>query len=611
MRKRIEIVALSGPEAEQRWAPAADAFEIGRAGTSGLQLRDEAVSKRHARIEWSGGQPVLLDLGSRNGTFVDGVAVEGATPLTHGALVTLGNSILRISLADTDAAPLGASVAETVVQRPERVPVAGATVGRLEKYAQAVQQFLAACGPGAAAADTTDALLRVLLDALDADHAALVRTGSPGIEVVASAARERIDPRAATISRTIAQQVLRSGAALHCQDRSSEDDPPRPVLCVPCATAGAPQDVLHVTRAPGRPAFDAADVQVAASLLMLQQTLKVPAAARDTPAVAGASAGAAPLIYESRAMDRVVAIIRRAAGSGATILLQGESGTGKEVLARLIHQWSPRAAGPLVRVNCASIQEALAESELFGHERGSFTGALRQHRGRFEQADGGTLLLDEIAELSPSCQSKLLRVLEEGMIERVGGERPIAVAVRIVAATNRDLRQAVAAGEFRADLLHRLAVLPITIPPLRERREDIPCLVRHFVAQLQRDGLHGTVAFDPDAVAALQQYDWPGNVRQLRNVIEHAMIQQAGDSVDHDAITQALAYHTAMDPPAGVAAGLPLEDARQVFERDYVAQVLAACGWNRTQAAQRLGIARQNLAQKMKKLGIQPPGAKP
>ena len=234
------------------------------------------------------------------------------------------------------------------------------------------------------------------------------------------------------------------------------------------------------------------------------------------------------MLGDSPAMAHLKQTVERAARSAATVLVRGESGTGKELVARALHEQSPRAAGPFVKVNCAALTETLLTSELFGHEKGSFTGAIEQRLGRFELADGGTLLLDEISEISPELQAKLLRVLEEREFERVGGGRPIKVDVRVVATTNRDLGVEVAERRFREDLFYRLNVVPVQIPPLRERADDVPALVRHYLATLSCE-TGATVTLTDDAVALLASYRWPGNVRELVNVVERLVVLGEGE----------------------------------------------------------------------------------
>jgi two-component system nitrogen regulation response regulator NtrX len=292
------------------------------------------------------------------------------------------------------------------------------------------------------------------------------------------------------------------------------------------------------------------------------------------------------------------------------VLIHGESGTGKELVARAIHRASKRAAGPFVEVNCAAIPQELIESELFGHEKGSFTGATERRIGRFEQADGGTLFLDEVGDLSLEAQAKLLRALESAEIERVGGERPIAVDVRVVSATNKDLARATQAGAFREDLRYRLQVVPIHIPPLRERPGDIPELVAHFLALVCGKIGRPAVRVLPEALDALVRHAWPGNVRELANIVERLVILAARSEITADEVRAALpdggpAGQPALGNPA--APGEPLTDQLDDFERTLIARALSAARGNVAEAARTLATDRANLYRRMKRLGLEPP----
>jgi len=276
----------------------------------------------------------------------------------------------------------------------------------------------------------------------------------------------------------------------------------------------------------------------------------------------------------SLALALTLAKLRRLARTDQEILLVGESGVGKEVLAEVIHAWSPRAAGPLVKVNCAAIPETLLESELFGHEKGSFTGAVAQRIGRFETANGGTIFLDEIADMSKPLQAKLLRFLEDGTFTRVGGTQELRVNVRLIAATNRDITKSIAGGDFREDLFHRLNVVSLRIPGLSERREDIPELAAHLLARVADATGLPSRTIGEDTLAALQGHDWPGNVRQLRNVIERLLILAPADGGPIRA--DVLPNDVSEDAPSvlrwekgGEIMQLPLRDAREVFERGW------------------------------------------
>jgi DNA-binding NtrC family response regulator len=305
------------------------------------------------------------------------------------------------------------------------------------------------------------------------------------------------------------------------------------------------------------------------------------------------------LVSKSPRMQAVFEVARSAAASNSTVLLLGESGTGKELLARAIHVESPRADGAFVAVSCAALTETLLESELFGHEKGAFTGATATRKGKVEMAQGGTLFLDEIGDISPKLQLDLLRVLEQHEFRRVGGTEVIRVDVRVIAATNRDLRQAVADGHFREDLFYRLNVIPIVLPPLRDRTEDIPLLVEHFLEQLRAETGKAVEGVTRDGLGALMARPWPGNVRELRNVLERGVVLARSPHITAADLELLAAPAASGDEPVS------LREA----ERRHIETVLARCGGNVTRAARALGIDRVTLHRKIEKYGIRPAAA--
>ena len=313
------------------------------------------------------------------------------------------------------------------------------------------------------------------------------------------------------------------------------------------------------------------------------------------------------MVGESAGMMRLREQVAMAAPTNGRVLIFGENGTGKELVARNIHALSLRRAGPFVEVNCAAIPEELIESELFGHVRGAFTGAVADRRGKFELAHGGTIFLDEIGDMSLKTQAKVLRVLQEQVMEAVGGSTRIKVDARVLAATNKDLRAEIKAGRFREDLYFRLNVVPISVPPLRERREDITLLADHFMAMLAKEYGRRAKRFDADAFDTLRTYGWPGNVRELRNVIERLMIMVPGERVaarDLLFLDQGSAQLPSAD--AVVTPIMPLHDARDDFERQYILRALAAQQGNISRTADVLGVERSNLYRKMRAFGIAP-----
>ncbi|HEX8696823.1 MAG TPA: sigma-54 dependent transcriptional regulator [Longimicrobium sp.] len=310
--------------------------------------------------------------------------------------------------------------------------------------------------------------------------------------------------------------------------------------------------------------------------------------------------GGSHIIGQSPRMQAAVAVARKVADSTATVLVHGESGTGKELLARIIHEHSARARGPFVAVNCAAIPETLLESELFGHEKGAFTGASARRAGRFERASGGTLFLDEVGDMSPGMQAKILRVLQEEEIERVGGERPIHVDVRVVAATNRDLAEEVAAGRFRDDLYYRLAVVVLELPPLRERGDDVELLARHYVEHFARKHGRPVHEISDGAMNLLRSHSWPGNIRQLRNVIERALLVAEGGVLLPENLPPEVRLGEGSPRERGKEDGefLPLRE----MEIRHIRRALALTGGNLGHTAEILGIHRNTLRQKLRKL---------
>ena len=316
------------------------------------------------------------------------------------------------------------------------------------------------------------------------------------------------------------------------------------------------------------------------------------------------------IVWASPAMKEVMAQVEQVAASETRVCIRGETGTGKELVARTLHEKSPRRAGPFISLNCAAVPSELMETELFGHEKGSFTGAASRHAGKFEQAHHGTLFLDEIGDMPMTMQAKLLRVLEEGEIERVGGDKPFTVDVRVVVATHRNLEEQVRQGTFREDLYHRVFVFPIVLPPLRERREDIRVLAEHFIKQLDEQNHWKSRTLSSEAVAELERYPWPGNVRELRNVIERVLLFENKDEIQPATIQRALPQSTVS---AGAASNPQLTGALvsgilsqrvEAFERETLLAVLKQNHHHMTNTAKALGLERSHLYKKCQQLGI-------
>lgn len=309
------------------------------------------------------------------------------------------------------------------------------------------------------------------------------------------------------------------------------------------------------------------------------------------------------MVWQGDTMRRVMAQLERVAASETRVCILGETGTGKELVARTLHEHSARASGPFVALNCAAVPVELIETELFGHEKGSFTGAAGRHVGKFEQAEHGTLFLDEIGDMPLHMQAKLLRVLEEGEVERVGGEKAIRVDVRVLVATHRDLEAQVKEGKFRQDLFHRVYVFPLVLPPLRERREDIPALVEHFSGQVCAQNGWKAVPFSAEAIEALQAHSWPGNVRELRNIVERLMLLAPHGEVDRETVRLALPQG-ASGPATSLSGSGALAERVQAFEREVILLELKHSHYNVASAARALHLERSHLYKKAEQLGI-------
>ncbi|MEW5914678.1 MAG: sigma-54 dependent transcriptional regulator [Thermodesulfobacteriota bacterium] len=388
---------------------------------------------------------------------------------------------------------------------------------------------------------------------------------------------------------------------LEARVRLTADNPHRPVLMM--TAYGSIDSAVKALQA-GAEDYLTKPLEMGEVLIKVQRQLEAARLARKVEVQAerlGERFDFSALIGDSPPMRRLKETLALVAPAQATVLITGESGTGKEVAAQIIHQHSPRAAGPLVKVNCAALPESLLESELFGHEKGAFTGATNRREGRLAAADGGSLFLDEVAEMTPSTQAKLLRALQEGEYSPVGSDRTFHSDVRVIAATNRDLTQAVSEGDFREDLYYRLNVVNLAMPALRERGEDILLLAEHFLVKFNRDNQRQLKGFSPEARGKLLAYAWPGNVRELINAVERAVILAAGPRLEAEDLPLGLVSPS----PAGedaLRAGMTIHQAEHLL----IVKTLEATGGNRTRAAELLGITRKTLQNKIKEYGLPP-----
>ena len=339
-------------------------------------------------------------------------------------------------------------------------------------------------------------------------------------------------------------------------------------------------------------------------LLTVQNALQLERLKQENKELRQQLSGAGSIVFTGEKMRKLLAQVERVAASETRVCILGETGTGKELIARTIHEKSPRHAGPYVTLNCAAVPAELIESELFGHEKGSFTGAASRHIGKFEQATEGTLFLDEIGDMPLAMQAKLLRVLEQGEVERIGGDKPVKVNVRVVVATHRKLEEQVKQGHFRQDLFHRIFVFPIVLPPLRERPEDIPALAAHFAAQIVKQNNWKEITFSPEALRALQAHSWPGNIRELRNVVERLLLFAEGDTVTPATVQAALPGQPAGDTGVTFSSTGTLAERVEQVERQMILDEIKRHNQNITNTAKALGLERSHLYKKCQQLGI-------
>ncbi|MCB9570536.1 MAG: sigma 54-dependent Fis family transcriptional regulator [Kofleriaceae bacterium] len=590
----MRLMVVEGPDRGRELELVEPGGALGRADDCAIRLGDPAVSRHHCRVVVHGATARLVDDASTNRTLVNDAPVR-EVELRPGDRIAVGRTVLVVAGAAPAVAPRPAAIELATVELVTRAGGADDLPAVLARLGDALQRAtdVAAAATAACQAVATAlgaAAVTLVRRRADGDLDAIAATGAAtgaadGRADGAADTTPGIDPRAA-IDRGVA-------AAYVLADRH--------VLVAPLAPADATARVRGALIATRAAAWRRRDLELASALARLVGAGLDAQVARDRLDRANRSLAerlGGAVIADSDASRQLATLIARVGPTDTTVLITGESGVGKELVAEAVHAASPRARGPFVAVNCAALSEGLLESELFGHEKGAFTGAAARRAGRLEQADGGTLFLDEVGELGDAAQAKLLRALEARRFERVGGAHTVAVDLRLIAATNRDLEAMVHAGRFRRDLYYRLCVVRLAIAPLRERRADVAPLARLFVARFgAATGRPRTL--DDDALAALEAHDWPGNVRELRNVIERAIALGAGPTITA-ADVEPLGALAAVAPATGDA---PPRSLREL-EQEAVAGAMKAARGNKARAAQLLGIDRTTLYKKLKQLGL-------
>jgi transcriptional regulator with GAF, ATPase, and Fis domain len=625
-----KLVCLNGPLAGRSFPLGGEALPIGRHDSNRLQLPDLAASRHHCVIEPEGeGVFRLRDLASRRGTFVNGVPVQERI-LEEGDLVTIGRSLFVFQSGEESdrRTPAGLSLEdgtlETTVllsvedslyaRAPEAVgaQVAADRTGRMARDLQTLLRIGTALQAPGSTLDLARQLLELTLAAVPAERAALLLMDRGEVAPATALALDRTagPTEPFPVSRTVLRRVLEGRVGLLGSDilqeglsgaESLEAARIRSLLAAPLVHLGQPLGLLYLDTRETR--FDQGHLELFTAVAgmaapALATVRRIEWLEEENRRLAASLD--ADMVGESPRMREVYRLLRRAAATDSTVLLRGESGTGKELAARALHKASPRAGRPFVAVNCATLSETLLESELFGHERGAFTGAVARKTGRVEVADTGTLFLDEVGEIPPSLQAKLLRFLQEREFERLGSTRTIRVDVRVVAATNRDLEKMIREGIFREDLYYRLNVITLHLPPLRERREDITLLTSHFAAVTSRRLGRAVAGFTPEARACLQRYDWPGNVRELANAVERAIVLGEGDLIRPEDLPETLLD---AGPPPG-SAGARYHEVLNETKKRLIQDTLAEARGNVTKAAVVLGLHPNYLHRLISSLGL-------
>lgn len=623
------LIAISGPVLGTTFALTQEEVSIGRESSNLICVNDHSVSRRHCVIKREGESFRVIDLESYNGTFVNEVPI-GEHSLSHGDHVSVGTvRFLFLTKDDEPSATNPVELGEDELVSPSTIRLhhrdalylkPRAVVANLPANARIARDLNALLKISTLLSNIHEStqlqrsLLETVLDTIPAERGAILLVRGDSEELIASYGTDKRADQPIRISRSIVQKVLHDAAAMLCVE-TNDDKLLRDaqslvaahvcsLLCVPLVIRERAKGLIYLDTSNPAITLDEGHLQLLTAVgviasVAIENVQHLQWLEGENQRLHREISLEHNMIGESPRMREVFRFLEKIAPTDATVLVRGESGTGKELVAHAIHTNSSRSEKPFVAINCAVLSETLLESELFGHEKGAFTGAVAQKRGRLEVADGGTLFLDEVGELTPATQAKLLRVLQERQFERVGGTRTISVDVRIVAATNRNLEEAITAGTFRQDLYYRLNVISFTLPPLRERREDISLLAYYFLAKYSKKCKRLVSGISTAARDCLMAYDWPGNVRELENAIERAVVLGNTDVIMPDDLPESL---LATGP---TSQHLPnYHEAVNEMKKKFILQAIEQANGNFTDAAKLLGIHSTNLHRLIRTLGL-------
>jgi transcriptional regulator with GAF, ATPase, and Fis domain len=612
-----QLIGLAGPSKGKAFGLTERDFSIGRDPSNSLSLNDALISRHHLLIRNAGSGFTIVDLNSRNGTFVNAVPVT-ERKLEPGDRIQVGDSLLLFAVDEENPAiPPGpvrfdetAVVGQPTAQlrkddslylNPLKAPAVTDRMARdLKTLLRISTEISSIRGPEALQRH----LLELIFDSVPADHGAILIFDTDSRDILSSFSWSRQSGAHAhvAVARSVIDGVIRERAAVL-------SDATQSLLVAPLLVLDKLIGVIYLESTATR--FDEGHLQLLVGIAgmasgALENTRRLESLEVENRRLRSDINLQHDMIGESARMREVYQFVAKAAPANSTVLIRGESGTGKELVARAIHLNSSRSQSPFVAINCAVLSETLLESELFGHEKGAFTGAIAQKKGKLEVANGGTVFLDELAELAPTLQAKLLRVLQEREFERVGGTRAIKVDIRLIAATNQDLDKTIKGGTFREDLYYRLNVLSLTMPPLRERREDIPLLAGYFALRISKNAGRSVKGISPEARKCLVQYDWPGNVRELENAIERAVVLGTTELIQPEDLPETLLEKEAVP-------GVQVTEYHQAIKetkRQLVLKAFQEAGGNYAQAARSLGMHPNNLHRLIRNLDLKLPSAK-
>ncbi|MGB9254012.1 MAG: sigma 54-interacting transcriptional regulator [Candidatus Korobacteraceae bacterium] len=607
------VVVVSGPSKGTVVRFTGDQLSVGRDSANNLSLRDRAVSRRHFTISKSDAAFHLIDLESHNGTFVNGIPVRRKL-LTHGDTLRVGRCELVFLITEDEGLVLepvqfqdedeSDSLLTTTNVRAYSPVSQGTDVGRMARDLNALFKIANTINSIRDLEPLQQRLLQLIGEVIPADTGAIVILRHADEEPISSCVWERhpsASPQIA-IRREIVQRALWERSPILSKPSDSKEN--GEILCVPLVGVERTVGVLYMSANSKEHKLEDGHVHFVSSVagiaaVTLENVLATEALRSENRRLQAELDLQDVIIGESKAMHQVENFIGRVAKSDSTVLIRGESGTGKELVARGIHRNSPRADKPFVAINCAAIPEALLESELFGHEKGSFTGAIATKKGRLEIAEGGTVFLDEIGELAPMLQAKLLRALQQHEFERVGSTRTLKLDARVIAATNKNLEEAIKVNQFRQDLYYRLNVVSVVVPPLRDRPDDIPLLAMYFASKYSERCKRPLKGISSAARALLTNYSWPGNVRELENAVEHAIVLGTGDEILPDDLPEAL-----LEVQPAESSGAKYHDQINRLKKRMIVDAVKQSKGNYTEAAKLLAVHPNYLHRLIRNLDI-------